>query len=69
MALNLIGERRLEVRMADEISALLERPMRYGPEWTYALSQCSGFGWHDSGLIVRFDAKNRVIATRFDHMP
>ena len=69
MGLNLIDTRRLEGMAADEISALLGPRMRHVTEWTYALGQCSGYGWHDSGLAIRFGPDGRASAARFQHAP
>lgn len=69
MGLNLIATRRLEGMTADEISALLGPRMIHVTEWTYALGQCSGYGWHDSGLVIRFGPDGRAIAARFQHAP
>lgn len=69
MALDLIDRERLMGMTAEEVSALLRTPMRCGPEWAYALGQCSGYGWHDSRLVVRFSLANRVTAAWFQHVP
>lgn len=69
MALDLIDRERLMGMTAEEVSALLGTPMRFGLEWTYALGQCSGYGWHHSGLVVRFNPANRVTAAWFQHAP
>lgn len=58
MALDLIDREQLMGMTTEEISAILGTPMRHGSEWTYALGQCSGYGWHHSGLVVRFTPPN-----------
>ena len=69
MALDLIDRERLIGMTAEEVSALLGTARRYGSEWIYALGQCSGYGWHDSGLVLRFSHQDRVTAAWFQHAP
>lgn len=69
MALDLLQRKRLPGMTAGEVHALLGTPARYGPEWTYALGQCSGYGWQHSGLVVRFSPADGVIAASFQHAP
>ena len=69
MALDLVETKRaVGLAMAD-VAALLGTPARHGPEWSYALGQCSGFGWSHSALVVRFDGGGRSLEARFKHAP
>ena len=69
MALDLIETGRLMKMSMDEVFSLLGRPRQYGPEWSYSLGQCSGYGWHHSDLEVRFDSAGRVVLAFFRHAP
>lgn len=69
MALDLIDRDHLNGMTAKEVSALLGAPTGHETDWTYALGQCSGYGWHDSGLVVRFGPANRVASAWFQHAP
>ncbi len=69
LALGLIESKRLSGLTKSEVSAVLGEPTRYGPNWSYALGQCSGFGWHHSGLRVQFDGVGKVVGAQFQHAP
>ncbi|WP_181880994.1 hypothetical protein [Crenobacter cavernae] len=66
MALDLIEKGSLVGKTHSEIFLLLGRPDRSENRvLTYELGQCSGFGWHNSLLIVGFEAGDKVSYARF----
>ena len=69
MALDLIDRELLLGMRTAEVLALLGSTSRQDSDWCYALGQCSGLGWYDSELIVRFDTSNRVASVSFHRVP
>lgn len=69
MALDLIDRRLLLGMRTPEVVALLGSPSRQDIDWRYKLGQCSGLGWYDSELVLRFDSSSRVAAVSFARVP
>lgn len=61
MALDLIDRELLDKLQAIQVATLLGPPdQQSNSSWGYELGQCSGFGWHNSRLLVKLGSTGLV---------
>jgi hypothetical protein len=69
MALDVVRSARLIGKDAAYTESVLGPPEGRSPGvWHYSIGQCTGFGWHNTDLLIHFDSRFMVTKAEVRHV-
>jgi hypothetical protein len=69
MALDVVRSARLVGKNEEYTESILGPPEDRSPGiWHYPIGQCTGFGWHNTDLLIHFDSRYLVTKAELRHV-